>query len=415
MTGKKSAITVQLGARRQYAVPAALAQEGHLDALYTDICVGKGLGRVTPILDCIPPLAKRFNLNSRRPPEKVLSHTHVFQRWFLEMQYALRKAEDQVDRIRCLRLAHNNAARAMIHHGYGQASYVVSMFGEATGYLVEAKRRGLITITDMNIAPSTEALVRDEQASYADWEEPKIFYGQARAAEAGVEPIMDSVLRATDFFICPSEFVRNDLMNNFGVSAERALLVPYAVNSKWLKLTPHPVRGRILFAGGAELRKGIHVLAQAARILAQSDATCEVRVAGFVAQHLRTRPECKHLNFLGRLTPRQMEEEFATADVFALPSLAEGSAGVTYEALGAGVPVVTTFEAGSVVRNGVDGSIVAAKNPHALAEAIVDILRDRDKRAFMAKSARARARSFSWDAYGPRLTAAIFNSSGYSG
>ena len=48
----------------------------------------------------------------------------------------------------------------------------------------------------------------------------------------------------------------------------------------------------------------------------------------------------------------------ASADVFVFPSLFEGSAVVTYEALAAGLPSVVTPSAGSVVRDGVEGFIV---------------------------------------------------------
>ena len=50
----------------------------------------------------------------------------------------------------------------------------------------------------------------------------------------------------------------------------------------------------------------------------------------------------------------------AAADVFVFPSLFEGSAVVTYEALACGLPSIVTPNAGSVVRDGVDGFHVPA-------------------------------------------------------
>lgn len=41
---------------------------------------------------------------------------------------------------------------------------------------------------------------------------------------------------------------------------------------------------------------------------------------------------------LGRVPRPQMGAELARADVVVLPSIAEGSAGATYEALAAGIP-----------------------------------------------------------------------------
>jgi glycosyltransferase involved in cell wall biosynthesis len=90
-----------------------------------------------------------------------------------------------------------------------------------------------------------------------------------------------------------------------------------------------------------------------------------------------------------------------------LPSLAEASAEVTYEALACGIPVVTTREAGSVVRDGIEGRVVPSRDPHALADAISEILEDRQKRERMATAARERARKYTWEHYGNRLVNAL--------
>ena len=121
---------------------------------------------------------------------------------------------------------------------------------------------------------------------------------------------------------------------------------------------------------------------------------------------MRRHPEACNLTFLGHLGPAEMAEEFARADVFAFPSLAEGSASVTAEALGAGVPVVTTKAAGSIVRDGVDGLIVPERNPEALAEAVRSIVEDRDMRAAMSRAARERAQAFTWDGFAHDVIAA---------
>ncbi|MGH8102620.1 MAG: glycosyltransferase [Chthoniobacterales bacterium] len=102
-----------------------------------------------------------------------------------------------------------------------------------------------------------------------------------------------------------------------------------------------------------------------------------------------------------------MAEEFARADIVVLPSLAEGSAAVIYEALAAGLPIVTTPEAGSVVRDGIEGRIVPSRDPEALANAIAETVEDREKRERMAYAARERAREFTWERYGERLIAAL--------
>jgi glycosyltransferase involved in cell wall biosynthesis len=103
----------------------------------------------------------------------------------------------------------------------------------------------------------------------------------------------------------------------------------------------------------------------------------------------------------------RIHEEFQQADVFVLPSLAEGSAEVTYEALAAGVPLVVTAAAGSVARDGIEGRIVPECDPAALADAIEQIVEDRAVRNRMAGAARERAREFTWEKYGERLVGTL--------
>ena len=102
-----------------------------------------------------------------------------------------------------------------------------------------------------------------------------------------------------------------------------------------------------------------------------------------------------------------LAEIYHRADVFVLPSLHEGSALVTYEALASGVPVIATPNAGSVVRDGVEGFLVPVGEIDPLAERLFDVYRDPERRREMARAARRRAEEFSWPAYGERLAAAV--------
>ena len=69
--------------------------------------------------------------------------------------------------------------------------------------------------------------------------------------------------------------------------------------------------------------------------------------------------------------------------------------------------MVTTPAAGSVVRNGIEGRLVAERDPFALADAIAEIVEDRDTRARMSIAARERARDYTWERYGERLVQAL--------
>jgi glycosyltransferase involved in cell wall biosynthesis len=70
---------------------------------------------------------------------------------------------------------------------------------------------------------------------------------------------------------------------------------------------------------------------------------------------------------------------------------------------------VTTLEARAVVRDGIEGRIVPARDPETLADAIVEIIEDRERRDRMARASRERARVYTWEHYGERLIGALRN------
>jgi glycosyltransferase involved in cell wall biosynthesis len=93
--------------------------------------------------------------------------------------------------------------------------------------------------------------------------------------------------------------------------------------------------------------------------------------------------------------------------VLAFPSLHEGSALVTYEALACGLPVITTPNAGSVVRDGREGLLVPIRDVGALARALQRLRDDASLCEAMRHAARARAEAHTWAASGDALAAAL--------
>jgi glycosyltransferase involved in cell wall biosynthesis len=388
-----------MGAQRNYAVPAAFERFGMLEALYTDLCGARGFGRVATSLARfpVPMRGKLAALAARLPPPPVAQKTRTFDWIGLQIE-----ADRQITNGRF----HHSLARAlgarMIRAGFDKATHVYSIMGEGDIFLVEAKNRGMRIVSEVCIALSTAGLVRAEAQAFPGWGELPSYASDPRSGR-----IPDEImLKTSDVLMCPSDFVRDDLVGNYGISPDRMVLVPYPVDTRWLDLENRPEPGRVLFAGTAELRKGIHYLAMAADRLG-ARRRYRFRVAGHAAPEVTSQPVCRALEFLGRLPRTEVHREFAVADLFVLPSLAEGSAGVTYEALGAGLPVVTTSAAGSVVRDGIDGLIVPEREPDALAGAIETIVEDRPLRARMAAAARERAREFTVDKFAERLVGSL--------
>jgi glycosyltransferase involved in cell wall biosynthesis len=212
-------------------------------------------------------------------------------------------------------------------------------------------------------------------------------------------------LAETDHVLVPSDYVRDTLLAR-GVPAAKIAVIPYGVDIERFRppATPRPrERFRLLFVGHLSQRKGIGYLLEAMRRLRGLAGIELVLVGRKVGAEAALAPYAEHFRYVPHVPFHEVHRLFQDADVFVYPSLHEGSAFVTYEALASGLPVVTTPNAGAVVRDGVEGFLVPIRDVDALVDRLERLHRDPDRRAAMGEAARARAELFTWHAYRQRL------------
>jgi len=384
-------VAVQIGARHHYAIPRMLERAGMLEALYTDACANRGIGRwLNGVLPGFARTGQMGKLLQRSvvgvPPDKIKST----DRLLFQQLFEKRGADDAAA-----------FAQVMRHWGTGRATGIYSMFGEGLGFLQWAKSRGLKIAVDIFITPVAHRIVAEEQRQFPEWEAP------VNDDPERIERHVGEVIEVADRLLCPGENVVAGLRAYPNFVPAQARVIPYGSGADFQGRVNQPVPGRVLFAGTAELRKGTHYFAAATQRLIATKTAFEFRVAGNVTDRVRQRPECAALNFLGRLSRTEMAGELLSADVLVLPTLAEGSASVIVEALAVGLPVITTASAGSVARHGVDGLIVPERDAGALAEAIGQITSHRELRNEMAGHCLERARMVTEAAWSERLLAAL--------
>ncbi|MEI6352235.1 MAG: glycosyltransferase family 4 protein [Verrucomicrobiota bacterium] len=178
-------------------------------------------------------------------------------------------------------------------------------------------------------------------------------------------------------------------------------------NRQQTTLHPHPpLPLRVLWIGNVALGKGIQYLVEAARLLA--DEPVEFLVGGshyISAAAVSAAP--KSIRWLGQIPRSQTAELYRSCDVFVFPTLSDGFGITQLEAMARGLPVITTPNCGRVVEEGKTGFIVPARDPQALAGAILRFIRDPELAARMAPDCPETVREFSVDAYSRRLLAII--------
>src|SRR3954452_18613748 len=156
---------------------------------------------------------------------------------------------------------------------------------------------------------------------------------------------------------------------------------------------------RIAFVGQAVERKGLPVLLRAFEAL-RREVPAELIVIGSTASELEPLlVESEGIIALGRVDDAAKEAALRSADLLCAPSLGGEFFGmVLTEAFAAGTPVVASDIAGyrQVVTHGRDGLLVPHGRPLELAESLRSLWLEPERRAAMARAARARADDFAW-------------------
>ncbi len=393
-------LVCQHGSRHRYAIPRMLESAGMLSALYTDSSSASLLGKCSVVLgDVAPPALAR--LGRRKivgvPAHKVRSSDSYALREQLHVsrRHRLKGIELFLERHRLL-------SRRMKAWGTRDATAVYSMYYENLDFIRWAKSKGCKSIVDVYISPLTGQIMQEEANPF------EIPGGSHDPTSMQTKMgLWQQAAALADLLLCPSEWVAEGVRDASPESAHKICVVPYGCSIDYAGRVNRPKVGKVLFAGDDVVRKGLHYVAQAATELRAVNKDIDIEVAGSIPDTILRHPLCRDLHFVGKLSSEQMKQRYLAADVFVLPSLSEGFAGVVAEAIGAGCPVIVTREAGSPVLHEREGLIVAARDPKALSEAILRMVRDRELREACASHCLDQVPFYAESSWSERLIQAI--------
>jgi alpha-maltose-1-phosphate synthase len=273
------------------------------------------------------------------------------------------------------------------------------------------RRLGIATIVSMVHGDVREEVqILDQEAKTAPDFFP-IYLGDGALDRAELEWLHQRRLRdvaLADLVLVPSDHIAQSLAVH-GTPRDKIRVIPYAADCDRFRPATskrHDSSCTFLFAGGITQRKGIKYLLE---------AWDRIRRPGWKLQLLGAlprnagplKPWLEHVELLGRVAHADVPGKMAEADVFVFPSLFEGSAVVTYEALACGLPSVVTPGSGSVVQDGVDGFVIEPRDVEALARRMEELGNSPQLRARMSVAARARALAYDWPRYHAAVIAEI--------
>lgn len=406
-------LLIQNGARHRYFLPRMIEGRGRLAAFYTDAHSRSAIGRIAAML---PQRLKKGGLQrliDRKilgvPMEKVRAFDLLIviekiiaplKKWDYAKWYLVR-----------------DVLRFRLHRYWGTAhsGVIYSMSAENLRFLQYARSKGVKIVVDVFISPLNLRIMSKEKAELGlpctlDERNHEIMEG-----------IYSKIYDVSDVILCPSRWVAEGVAKVSPGNSAKTRICAYGSSIPKGQVATGRVKGRIFWAGGEWLRKGLHYLVGAVESLKERYPELEVRVAGLSGVELEEKggdgrvPDFGGVVFLGKLNTRQMSEEFLHCEMFVLPTLAEGMASVVLEAIALGCPVIVTQEAGiDGLRDGYNGLLVQSGSTVELAAAIERLHLDAELRDMLVRHAAEIADSYSMEAWTARIDGVLGEVSGRS-
>lgn len=263
--------------------------------------------------------------------------------------------------------------------------------------IAAAQRRGVLSLRELPNAHTADTFRRSKAA--ADAVGIQLPRGASHRFDAARLAVENAEFHAADFLLAPSDYVTMSFLEE-GYDQARILRHQYGFDPSRFP-APGPVRpGRpftAAFVGRGEPPKGLHL---ALKAWIESDAAADGRflVLGRImndyAAAMSGLLDHSSVEALGFVT--DVGSVLREVDVLVFPTVTEGSALVTYEAMASGaVPLVSTA-AGAPVRDGVDGLLHEPNDIAMLTSQLQDLAKDPELLARLRRGALSRRNELTW-------------------
>ena len=174
-----------------------------------------------------------------------------------------------------------------------------------------------------------------------------------------------------------------------------------------------PEKVRVLTIGRLIPRKGFQFLIRALPQIIENAEThnFEIEIVGdgpYQTELLRLSEDlgvASYIRFAGSVPYAELPQKYRDADIFILPSLAEGMPLVVLEAMGTGLPIVASRVQGidELVVENINGALFDAGDVDGLAHSLVKLINAGEGRIEMGKASVERVKPYDWkhiaDAY----------------
>ncbi len=209
-------------------------------------------------------------------------------------------------------------------------------------------------------------------------------------------------IAAADFIVCITSFARSQMMKlSPHIYWNKFVVSPLGVDPQ--VFSPRPARTapetiEVLCVGRLTPAKGQHLLIEAVERLTAQGRSVRLHLVGSgpdeesLRIHTARTGLTNRVVFEGAVNQDRIRTLYAVADLFCIPSFAEGLPVVLMEAMAMEIPCITTYITGipELIRDGIDGLLVPPSDVEALVDALAKLIDDEPLRLRLARGGRAR-------------------------
>lgn len=367
--GRESWICCQRGAREHYAVPRAFSRSGELESLLTDFWCPGWYGQARSLIPA-PILGRRHDeIDGKR----VCSFNSGFlinmlrQKFFSDDWFKQQQKQNQWFERRCVdimsRLPRRARDRMVFAYSYGAREIFayarVQKWKAVLGQIDPGPKESEIVLTEYRrLGLAAGSMYRPPDNYWNDWR---------------------TETELADIIVVNSSW-SSECMQEAGVAGSKIVVIPcayeppreaYGFHRQYPAEFSRDRLMRVLFLGQTIVRKGIHLLIEAAGAMLQQPVEFIVAGGGLDIPHLQVPTNVKWVGSVPRSGVGQL---YRDADVFCLPTLSDGFALTQLEAQAWKLPLVVSKRCGDVVTNGLNGLLLTEVSAAAITGALQHLL-----------------------------------------
>ncbi len=209
---------------------------------------------------------------------------------------------------------------------------------------------------------------------------------------------MRAVLDHSSALLIGSRSFAQEVVENHGVDIRRFTIIPGATDVE--RFRPRSPVGlgllsdppKLLYHGRVDLRKGLIELLESFRLIAPRFPQLRLVISGIgpdvqtVSQWIQDAALASRIEMLGYTSYEEAPKIYHRGDIFVSPTYSEGFSNTLLEAMGSGLPIVSTKTVGVVdcLQHEHNGLLVPIRDSVALAHAIERVLTEDQLRARIA-------------------------------